>query len=249
MMAARTTALFALSAAMLTAIAIGTAAAADGAARGEQAAADLEASTLVHAWNADGTPRDSVGNDTGTLLRGATYGPGPRGGSDHAFSMSGDRQQVRFNRRGGNFGRHDFTVSFDILTSAARKQAVIEKRPVCNAASFWGVRLSATGLVQPELMSDALGTDYTAGFTSTTSVADGEWHQIVMSRAGRTVSLYIDGNLEDTATTGHSVELVNDSRLRIGMSVCVGADGTRPFRGEIDDIRFYSSALTPEALP
>jgi hypothetical protein len=163
--------------------------------------------------------------------------------------MSADRQQVRFNRRGGNFGRHDFTVVFDILTSAVRKQAVMEKRPVCDAASFWDVRLSDTGLLQPEMMSDQSGTDFTAGFTSTTSVADGAWHKIVISRAGRTVSLYIDGNLEATVTTAHRIELVNDSHLRIGMSVCVGVDGTLPFRGAIDDVKFYSSALTPAQLP
>jgi hypothetical protein len=99
------------------------------------------------------------------------------------------------------------------------------------------------------MMSDALGTDYTPGFSSTTSVADGRWHQILLSRAGRTASLYIDGTLEDTTTTPHRVDLVNDSRMRIGMSVCVGQDGTHPFRGEIDDVRFYLSALAPADLP
>jgi hypothetical protein len=208
----------------------------------------ISGSTLTHAWNADGTAQDSVGHDNGTLLRGASYARGPDGGSDEAFNIAGDRQQVRFNHRGGNFDRHDFTVSFDILTSAQQKQAVIEKRPVCDAASFWDIRLDGNGLVQPALMSDRFATDNTPGFTSTTSVADGLWHTIVLSRAGRTVSLYIDGNLEATATTAHRIYLVNDSRLRIGMSICVGHDGTLPFQGKIDDVRLYSSALAPADL-
>jgi hypothetical protein len=203
-----------------------------------------DASSLVHAWNADGNTRDSVGHDNGTL-RGATYAPGPSGGKDRAFNMSGHRQGIRFNHRGGNFGRSNFTVSIDVRTSATTKQAVIEKRPVCDAASFWSIRLSADGLVQPELMSDSSATDYTPGFSSITAVNDGSWHTVLLSRAGRTVSLYIDGNFEASAVTEHVVNLVNDTRLRIGIGACVGVDGTRSFRGQIDEVRLYASALTP----
>ena len=45
-------------------------------------------------------------------------------------------------RLGGNFDRNPFTLTFFIKTSSPLSQAIWEKRPVCNAASFWGFRMT-----------------------------------------------------------------------------------------------------------
>ena len=211
--------------------------------------ADRIASTSVpqpaHWWQAEGNAKDSVGSDDGTL-KGATFEPGVHG-TDQAFSFDGQRAQVVFNNVGGNRWRQDFTFSFFVKTTGQTKQAVGEKRPVCDAASFWDFRLSAAGLVQPTLYGGR-GRDWTPGLSSTTSVNDGSWHAVALSRHGTTASLYIDGQLEATATTAHPVYLNNDARLRMGMSVCVGVDGARPFTGELDGLRIYHSALSQQQV-
>jgi|GEM_PF-5161854 len=205
-------------------------------------AASAEVPSPAHWWRADGTAKDAVGTDDGTLVR-AGYGPGVYG-DDQAFSFAGRQAHVRFDMVGGNLGRHDFTFTFSIKTNSRRKQAIWNKRPICDAASFWDFRMSEEGLVQPELMSDRAAHDYTAGFSSTSRVNDGAWHAIALSRAGTTALLYFDGRLEDTATTPRPVNLDNHVPMRSGVDPCVGVDGTYPFTGQLDELRIYRSGLT-----
>jgi hypothetical protein len=122
-----------------------------------------------------------------------------RGSGDQAFHFNGNGAEYRFNDRGGNFGRRDFTLAFFIKTSSAVHQAIWEKRLVCGATSFWGFRMngpgSPNGVVQPELMADQLAHDYTPGFAGITPINDGAWHHVALVRHRRTASLYIDGAL------------------------------------------------------
>ena len=88
------------------------------------------------------TPRDVVGNDNGHPLRGADYGVGVRGPGDQAFHFNGKGAEYRFNDRGGNFGRHDFTLAFFIKTRSTAHEAIWEKWLVCGKSSFWTFRMN-----------------------------------------------------------------------------------------------------------
>jgi hypothetical protein len=90
---------------------------------------------------------------------------------------------------------------------------------------------------------DQLGHDH-IGPAGTTPVNDGAWHHVALVRHGRTASLYIDGVLEATATAPRPVDLWNDMPLRAGASICDGIDGTRSFRGELDEMMIFGRALT-----
>jgi hypothetical protein len=204
----------------------------------------------VHWWRADGTPRDVVGADNGRPLRGADYGVGVRGPGDQAFRFNAKGAEYRFNDRGGNFGRRDFTLAFFIKTSSKALQAIWEKWLVCGASSFWEFRMNGPGAPAPhgavglELMADQLGHDVTPNFIGTTPINDGAWHHVALARHGRTASLYIDGVVEATATTPRPVDLWNDKPLRAGASVCDGIDGTRSLRGKLDELMIFKRALT-----
>lgn len=202
----------------------------------------------VHWWRADGTPRDVVGNDNGHPLRGADYGVGVRGPGDQAFHFNGKGAEYRFNDRGGNFGRHDFTLAFFIKTRSTAHEAIWEKWLVCGKSSFWTFRMNGPvpphGVAEPELMSDQLGHDDTTGFHGTTAINDGAWHHVALARHGKTASLYVDGVLEATATTPRPVDIWNDEPLRVGASVCDGVDGTVSFTGELDELMIFKQALT-----
>jgi hypothetical protein len=67
---------------------------------------------------------------------------------------------VRFDTVGGNSGRDPFTLAFFINTASPTQQAILEKRPVCDAASFWGFRMTVN-LWGAELDGDEFGTDNT----------------------------------------------------------------------------------------
>lgn len=192
-----------------------------------------------HWWPADGTAEDAIGDDDGQLLNGAAYAPGLSG---QAFRFDGQGAEVRFDAIGGNFDRNPFTLAFFIRTTSLAQQAIWEKRPVCNAASFWGFRMS-NGVPGAELMSDEFGNDYTPDFSSGTFVADEAWHHIALVRDGTTAIIYVDGSRVASATTPQPSLLRNDTPMRAGMSACTFVDGTLPFEGDLDELLIYDHAL------
>ncbi|MDO8566997.1 MAG: LamG domain-containing protein [bacterium] len=75
---------------------------------------------------------------------------------------------------------------------------------------------------------------------STTSVNDNKWHHVAFTKSGSTLSLYIDGVLEDSDTDTTNTTTTNNSLLYVGMR---GATSF-PLTGNVDDIRIYSRALS-----
>lgn len=197
----------------------------------------------THWWPADGTARDRIGTDDGQLLNGVTYTSGLRG---QAFHFNGQGSEVRFDEVGGNFGREPFTLAFFIKTTSPVSQAIWEKRPVCNAASFWGFRMTGN-LWGAELMSDEFGTDNT-GVPGAPIIADGSWHHVALVRDGTTNTIYVDGAHPGTATSPHPVLLSNTAPMRAGMSACTGIDGTNPYDGDLDELMTFNTALRQQQI-
>lgn len=197
----------------------------------------------THWWPADGTARDRIGTDDGQLLNGVTYTSGLRG---QAFHFNGQGSEVRFDEVGGNFGREPFTLAFFIKTTSPVSQAIWEKRPVCNAASFWGFRMTGN-LWGAELMSDEFGTDNT-GVPGAPIIADGSWHHVALVRDGTTNTIYVDGAHPGTASSPHPVLLSNTAPMRAGMSACTGIDGTNPYDGDLDELMTFNTALRQQQI-
>ena len=74
---------------------------------------------------------------------------------------------------------------------------------------------------------------------------DGKWHHIVGVRSGTTLSIYIDGKL-DNSTTATVVDLGSSSIApRIGaMRINPPSDTQHPFKGFVDDVKIYPYART-----
>jgi hypothetical protein len=214
--------------------------------------APAAAPTPAHLWHAEGNAADSVGADNGTLV-GAGFGPGVLG-PDQALSFAGGGQRVVFNKFGGNRRRGDFTLAFDIKTTTTRNQAIWEKRIACNSdgTPFWDFRMGPGQIAQPPrtgIIGFSLFTGQVDYFVdSTTSLNDGKWHLVVATRHGVTLSLYIDGDLEATTTSPTTVKVINDARMRAGVSKCDGIDGTHPFIGELDELMIFRTAFTQQQI-
>jgi hypothetical protein len=80
---------------------------------------------------------------------------------------------------------------------------------------------------------------------------DGFWHTITVTRAGATVTGFIDGEQRATRSDG-GANVDNGQSIRAGTSVCVGADTTVPLLGAIDEIRIADTVdanlLPPPAM-
>ena len=194
----------------------------------------------THWWPANGTARDRIGTDDGQLLNGVTYTSGV---SRQAFHFNGQGSEVQFDEVGGNFDRDPFTLAFFIKTTSPLSQAIWEKRPVCNAASFWGFRMTGN-LWGAELDGDEFGTDNT-GVPGAPIIADGNWHHVALVRDGTNNTIYVDGANPGTAISPHPVLLSNTAPMRAGMSACTGIDGTNPYDGDLDELMIFDTALSP----
>jgi hypothetical protein len=221
--------LFALTVGVLSAVAAAPAA----------EPAPISAPRPTHWWPANGTARDRVGSDDGQLLSGVTFMSGFRG---KAFHFNGQGSEVLFDEVGGNFDRNPFTLAFFIKTTSPLSQAIWEKRPVCNAASFWGFRMTGN-LWGAELDGDEFGTDNT-GVPGAPIIADGHWHHVALVRDGTNNTIYVDGANPSTAISPHPVQLSNTAPMRAGMSACTGIDGTNPYDGDLDELMIFDQALS-----
>jgi filamentous hemagglutinin family protein len=81
---------------------------------------------------------------------------------------------------------------------------------------------------------------------STVSINDGQFHHIAFIKEGSTLSLYVDGILEDTNTDTINSPTQNNSPLFLARR---GGDASDNFfRGSIDEVAIYDSALSPSEV-
>jgi len=97
-------------------------------------------------------------------------------------------------------------------------------------------------------VNDATGANHGVTCTNGSALQDGQWHHVVAvcDEAGGSVSLYVDGVLNHTASIGHSGIRSFTSPLAIGsrLSASTATDYDDQFIGNIDDVAVYNTALS-----
>ncbi|WP_334114112.1 choice-of-anchor D domain-containing protein, partial [Paucihalobacter sp.] len=138
-----------------------------------------------------------------------------------------------------NLNLPEFTISAWIKREAgSENKSILSKR---DAAFIQGYdfRINSSGQVE---ISWKNGTTQT--LTSNTLIPLNQWHQVAVIYNGGTTSLYIDGFLDKQATLS-APSATNESFY-------IGAAGkltpTDLFSGNIDEVRIWSTALTPAQL-
>ena len=210
---------------------------------------------LVSWWPLDETSgtqaADIIDGNPGTHIDGPTPTPGVVAGG---LSFDGVDDYVRIPDAANlNPGTGDFTVDFWMKTSSQPTGGVgdniLSKRPICNVASFWDIRLGGAtgtdGRLRVELFEEGgANSNFNA---STIKVNDGQWRHIAVVREGPMSRLYIDGAL-DISSTGGTTNISNDADILVGNGPCVGVDGTTFFDGELDEIEYFNVALTADQV-
>lgn len=125
----------------------------------------------------------------------------------------------------------DFTVECWVRRNASKLQCVACKKPLSNA-SEWALFVNASNQVQGQGFSSSatvINISSTATLSSTST-----WYHVAMSRQGSTWRIFLDGNLEASAT--ESAGTASNSRpLLIGRDEAFPA---RDFNGWLDEFRF-----------
>ena len=194
-------------------------------------------SSLKGWWKLDETNGDaadsSVSANPGSLRNAPTYSAGKFG---NAITLDGTDDHIRVNDYYGIDGATRRTIALWFKTSTANKP--ILQYGASGTGTLFKLSLNSSGAAVFDL-----GGTGNAITSSTTGLADGNWHHLVatLSADGNSgdAKLYIDG----TATNGSNSNTINTStsnNLVIGRD---GTSGTSYFNGQIDDVRFYEAEL------
>ena len=197
-------------------------------------------SNLVAWWNGEGNANDSAATNNGTLFGGMGFVAGKVG---QAFNFDGVDDEVRFGTSIGNFGTSDFTIEFWLRTTAGNSSvSVLEKWPGCGHSSKFNIRLGS-GRLSGEVETDIAGNNFFP-LSGTRIVNDGVYHHVALVRTPTSLSFYVDGTMDVTGATPGVANINNAVEFVAGRSVCVGADGTVRFTGQLDEISVYLRALS-----
>jgi RHS repeat-associated protein len=176
---------------------------------------------------ADGTnlnAADSVGTNTGTYTNAPTFGIGGAIKTDTDTAVTTNSSQYIPLTSNVQFDTGPFAIEAWFKT----------KDQSANTLYIWqsgsAVNLSiTTGIVNG------------FGLTSGLKYNDDTWHQVVVTRNGANVSLYIDGAQVNSTTTGSTGDIDSGTA-----PPTIGArqDAAKNFIGSLDEVAYYRSALT-----
>jgi len=165
------------------------------------------------------------------------------GGASAVFDGTGDKVTTPYSSAFA-LESGDFTVEAWVYRSSTGSiHTILGNRPP-SAVNGWGFRITA---------ANVLNFYFTGGsvMSGIATISASAWHHVSVARSGNTVRLFVDGNLDNSATFSNGS--ASSTELIIGLA----ADGTEGLSGYIDDMRItkgiarYTGAFTPpaEAFP
>ncbi|PIZ44225.1 hypothetical protein COY32_06810, partial [candidate division WWE3 bacterium CG_4_10_14_0_2_um_filter_41_14] len=141
----------------------------------------------------------------------------------------------------------DFTISsWFKLTDVSTYHIIVSKES--PGGQPWNYRL----MIAPTsgfLFGDIADGVNSAQVITTTSVADGSWHQGIFTRdtTSDKIYLYVDGELISSTTDPTTGGEQNAQEVWIGRSAYTGGGGYY-FNGSIDEVKIYNFALTEDEV-
>lgn len=207
---------------------------------------------IAACWHAEGNALDSIGQNSGALQGGVSFSAGIVG---QCFAFDGSSGFIELsNNASMDFGTNDFTIAGWVRFSSLETQPegvnhgaqeIIHKEagPDPNYQNYFleydqypdgrpGLRLVVNdGMNMNDLLVPA-------------PLAVATWYHICAVRASNTNRIYLDGSLLGEQASGSNVDTGAGGMARIGRVANDFTGLTRYFRGNIDELRLYSRALT-----
>ncbi len=189
------------------------------------------------------TASDTTGNGNAATYTSSGIslgGSGPFGSSSAAPVFSGGDVQVNSTL---GFAEGDYSIEAWFKSSSATQQVIVTATDPNNTLQPYQqgvlVELESNGTLR-YLHREPSGSSGGTNIYTTGAYDDGNWHYVVATKAGSTMSLYVDGSLIGTATDTSTVSYPSD--ITIGQ---LGRGRTgRAFTGSIAQVAVYSSALS-----
>ncbi len=189
----------------------------------------------------DANGKWSITNTTNLILK------TPKPGSGNAIMCNGLNNYVQFPNLLN--GATQFTIEYWINTTESKSSGNFFNNPTMIGNELPGANsgefsiYSNNGFIG---MWGEISTGATQNFLSPKKINDGNWHHIAASNNGTLVTLYVDGLLIGTISSGLAL-LTNTNPFRIGENNPASI-AIVPHQGIYDEVLFWNTALTQAQL-
>jgi len=210
-------------------------------------------SGLVSWWPGEAGAQDIADGNSGTLLNGATTALG-RVGQALSFDGIDDRVVAPYNANLNPTGPFAVAAWFKADPSQMSGDgffALIENSHGFVDGTGWALQGTVPSR-GPDQLAGTMNFEFGLGGPSGTnfllvstgvSVLDNVWHHVVAVFTGAEIQIYLDGVLKQSLPQTSPVAS-NNRDLYIGAAWAAGTP-TRHFHGLIDEVQYFSRALTP----
>jgi hypothetical protein len=189
---------------------------------------------------------ETTNHSNGTYLSGVALGvPGALvTTSDTAARFDGvdDRVSMGDPANGAlDFGTGNFSVEAWVKTTVNGEETIVSKQP--STGRYWQITVtddtSHVGQVRATIDDGAWHAAY-----GPSRVDDGNWHQVVVVFARASgITIYVDGTSSRFTAGAAPGDISNSAPFLIGK-----ATGYAYFRGDIDEVSVFRSALSPQQV-
>jgi hypothetical protein len=198
---------------------------------------------LVGQWNLDEgtgtTTADSSGlGNNATFVGAPTWVTGVHGG---ALKLNGTTDYLTVPDAASLDATTALTISAWVRPTKVATQYLI-KKATSNTTNGYELGLSSSGKAFVRLNQATKADTYRVD-SLTSYPTNGTWIHLAATYDGTTIRLYVNGTLEGSIAGPASIT-TNTLALALGAE----PGGTRPFAGTLDDIRIYTTTLTPTQI-
>ncbi len=196
-------------------------------------------SSLTAHWSMDNSFTDQSGNGYDALAGSAvTFAEGHTGESAN-FSGTDYSSYLNCQNSSDLHFTEGLTISAWIKSSG---QEDLWASIITKGLQAWRLIRNNSGNSLSFHFNKAGGGEYQAN--GTIAVMDGQWHHVMAVYDGKSLSLYIDGELDTSVAAG----AVNSSNDPVYIGSRVNNTHNRNWTGNIDDVRLYNTALSVNNL-
>jgi WD40 repeat protein len=195
---------------------------------------------LVARWSANGNPKDSAGNNHGTLKGGVTFAPGVAG---QAFDFNGTDAYVQIPNNANLNPGASFSVEFWVKANPSQPEAlfnVLDKSHGSLPGDTTGWTFQGNSATGELSFIIGAGGGF-SGASTGVSILDNQWHHIASVYTGNSIQMYLDGVLK--SMTPLTAPPANNTR-GLYFSKTFRGD-TRRYKGLLDEVAIYDRALSP----
>jgi len=216
--------------------------------------ADIKEGLVAH-WKFDegsgDTASDSTGNgNDGTLIDGPQWTTGYIGDAALHFDGTDDYVAIQNFHYDNDSGLEGVTVALWIRTTNEANQIIA----TFDRNEYWRLEINGSGAGPGQVGWDVWAGTAQVDYGSVTRVDDGEWHHVAGVFDAGTLTIYIDGNPEPTASGDSTFgrgRAVRYGFLGVGSEATSFNGAHTPadyFDGDMDEVRIYNRALTAEEI-